>query len=311
MSETTLEYQNKTYIFNPDDETSVIKHKGKFNSVYKGICLETRQTVIIKKLNENLHNSKNIEQFKREFLFNINHTNIVQTLAYIEHLDNHYIVREFADGVDLKTLSQQKKLTPSSIIIYILQILDALKSLHENEIIHCDIRPANIIVNKKTNEAKLIDLGLAKKKVDTEKRPFALIYSPPEQLLKFSELINETSDLYSLGIVMYELLTAKIPFHHTNPELLMNLQLIQNLEPNKKIPEQLFNVIQKATSKYEFKLPPKYFKEEELLQHLSEALQQRFQNAMEMKNAITEVQKNLSESKSFLKTFIPNVFRNL
>jgi len=301
MSETTLVYQNRTYVFNPDDEKSVIKKNGKLNSVYKGFCLETLQAVIIKKLNDDLRNTKNIEQFKREFLFNINHSNIVQTLAYIEDSHNHYIVREFFDGIDLKTLSQQKKLTPSDVIIYVLQSLDALKALHENEIIHCDIRPSNIIVNGKTNEAKLIDLGLAKNRVDTEKRPFALIYSPPEQLLKIPELINVTSDLYSLGILMYEILTGKTPFHHTNPELLMNLQLTQNLEPNKKIPEQLFNVIRKATSKYEFKLPPKYFEGEELINHLFEAQQQRFQTSLEMKMALIEVQKNLPESKSFWK----------
>ena len=91
-------------------------------------------------------------------------------------------------------------------------------------------------MNEKIEEAKLIDLGLAKRKNDLEKKPFALIYSPPEQLLKIPQLINETSDLYSLGIVMYELLAGKIPFQQSNPELLMNLQLTQNLVSNKKYP---------------------------------------------------------------------------
>ena len=316
MSETKLQYQNKTYVFNPEDENSVIKTKGKFNSVYKGICLETQESVIIKKLNENLNNTKSIEQFKREFLFNINHPNIIQTIAYVEYLNNHYIIREFADGVDLKSLSQHKKFKLAEVVHYSLNILDALLALHEKGIIHCDIRPANIIVNEKTNDAKLIDLGLAKKKNDLEKSPFALIYSPPEQLLKIPKLINETSDLYSLGIVMYEWITGKIPFHHSNPEFMMNLQLTQSLERNKKIPDVLFKVIQKATTKYAFKLPPKYFNEDELVKHLSEAQQQRFQNAREMKDALLLVRKNLPESKSFFKTVIPSrllsgLFRNL
>jgi serine/threonine protein kinase len=311
MSETRLQYQNKTYVFNTEDEHAVIITKGKFNSVYKGFCKETQQPVIIKKLNQNLHDTKNIEQYKREFLFNINHPNIIQTIAYVEYLNNHYIIREFADGVDLKRLSLHKKFKTSDIIHYALNILDALYALHEKEIIHCDIRPANIIVNEKTNDAKLIDLGLAKLKNDIEKSPFALIYSPPEQLLKIPKLINETSDFYSLGIVMYEWITGKIPFHHSNPEFMMNLQLTQLLERNKKIPDVLFKVIQKATTKYAFTLPPKYFHEDELVKHLSEAQQQRFQNATEMKDALIDVQKNLPNQKSLLRTVIPNLFRNL
>ena len=304
MSETKLQYQNNTYVFNDEEETSVIKRKGKFNSVYKGFCIETKQSVVIKKLNKDLRNTKNIEQFKCEFLFNVNHPNIVQTLAYIEHSNNHYIIRKFADGIDMKRLSQRKKFKTSDIIHYSLTILDALHALHENGIIHCDIRPANIIVNEETNEAKLIDLGLAKRKNDLGKSPFALIYSPPEQLLKIPELINETSDLYSLGIVMYEWITGKLPFHHPIPEFLMNLQFTQVLQPDKKIPEQLFKVIQKTTNKYQFKLPPKYFDKEKLIEHLFEAQQNRFQNAKEMKEALIEVRENLVEQKPFWKRII-------
>ena len=305
MSDIKLELNGKTYIYDPGEPSAKIRSAGKFNSVYRGYDKENDEAVIIKKLNESLRsNTTSVERFKREFSFNIIHPNIVQTLAYIEHSGDHYIIREYAQGIDLKTLSENKKLKKEHILSYALDILDALQALHEQGIIHCDIRPANVIVDEKTNQAKLTDLGLSKKKNEfTGRSPFALIYSPPEQLLNISELVNESSDLYALGITLYELLTGEIPFYHTNPELLMNLQLTQVLGKNKKIPYALFKIIKKATNKYPFPLPPKYFNHEILVEFLSEAQLKRYQTANEMKEALLKIKKIYLRKLHFGKNF--------
>lgn len=186
------------------------------------------------------------------------------------------------------------------MVIYITQILDALESLHRNGIVHCDIRPANIIAEIETQKVKLIDLGLAKKINDIkERRPYALIYSPPEQLLNRSELLDQTSDLYALGITMYELLTAEYPYYDSNPEFLMNLQLTQKVNPHKKIPQALFKVIEKATYKYPFTRPPQFFDYEEMNFLLASAQKNRYQSAKQMKDDLLKIQPALQDEKSF------------
>ena len=85
---------------------------------------------------------------------------------------------------------------------------------------------------------------------------FALIYSPPEQVLNCPELINATTDIYSLAITLYELLTRKVPFSNPHPTLLMHLQLVQALPKHRNIPDLLFEILQRATAKYSFQRPP-------------------------------------------------------
>ena len=300
-----LENGNR-YSYDPTDHHSIIKAIGKFNSVYQGYDEENRIPVIIKKLNENLSQNPNaVEQFKKELYFNLSHPNIIQTIGYVFQHGSHYIIREFTEGTDLKALCASKKIKTSDCIQYCLDVLDALSALHHNGIIHCDIRPANIIIDKNTNAARLTDLGLAKKKSEfTGRSPFALIYSPPEQLLNKSYLVNESSDMYALGITLYELLTRKTPFFDPNPEFVMNLQLTQLLHGDKKIPRDLFNVIKKATNKYPFPLPPKYFSAEELTELISGAQKERYLTATEMKEVLLKIKEGIPTKVPFWKKIV-------
>lgn len=290
MSPIRLQFKEQIYSFDPEQKNAVVKSRGKFNSVYKGVCENDGKPVLIKKLNENFAgNSTQVERFKREFLLNIKHPHLVQTLAFIEQDGIKFIVREFVAGKDLKIAGRKQRLHPETTVHFSLQILDALGALHDNNIIHCDVRPSNILIGS-DQHAKLSDLGLARRISDKgERAPFALIYSPPEQLLNKCSLLAPSGDIYALGITMYELLTGILPFSHSNPELLMNLQLTQPLAPHKKIPPELFRVIQKATVKYMFRRPPHYFSQSEVDEMLRSAQHQRYQTAEEMKKELLAI----------------------
>lgn len=81
---------------------------------------------------------------------------------------------------------------------------------------------------------------------------YALIFSPPEQVLKFTNLILPSSDIYSLGLLIWILYTGRLPFVHQIPEIAANLQITYPSEYDRKIPKQVFEIISKATSKHKF-----------------------------------------------------------
>ena len=297
-------------IFHPDGYafqiTKVIQQRGKFNAVYLAIDEKNDRFVIVKKLNEPL-SVQAIAQFKKELTWQISHPNMVQALDYFAIQNEHYLIREYVDGKDSKAYLKSKRFTPEEAVYCAKQILEALSALHEHQIYHCDIRPANIIIHQNTiltNHVKLLDLGLAKSKDETAThKPFALIYSAPEQILQHTNLINASTDLYALGVTMHEWLTGKPPYYHTNPELLMNVQLTQPLSKSKYIPDSLFQLLTKATAKALFAKPPRMYTNMQVHEMLSQAQSQRFQTAKTFLNELNNVAFDKNAQQSWRKYF--------
>lgn len=318
-----LRGKNGNYFFDPDDKASLLRGKGKFSSVYSGVRISDNMQVAIKSLNPKLCDSpQDHARFLKEAGFSFDHPNIYKTLDFISDKDGDYIVREYIDGENLMNLSKKGKLKKAGIPFYLKcmkGLLRALEELHSQNIIHCDIRPSNIMVEFKKNTreidfenpvVKLIDLGLARINNSREtKTPFALIYSSPEQLLNFEKLVNPSSDLYSMGITFYELLTGEKPFYSEHPVMIMTLQVTQELSKHRKIPEPLFTIIKKATAKYNFKLPPRYYEKDELEIMLAKGIENRYQTAREMLDDINGLINDVLLINDTRKSFF-NWFRN-
>jgi len=309
MSLIRLNYLQQHFVFDPDKKEDVLKVGGKFSSVYKGIAEPGGSKVVIKKFNPVQKNTEQIlERFKREAEIHIPHPGIANSICFAEQDGHHYLVREYVAGEDFLSYLKRSKLKGKEKLQFILkcaiEVLDALDAVHQSKIIHCDIRPHNILleyistskeINNQQSKIKLIDFGLAyyQEHPVTGRVPFSLIYSSPEQLLSVTDAINATSDLYSLAISLYELMTGEKPFHHDHPELLMHIQLTQNLKPSKDIPDFVFQLLLKATHKHPFKLPPNRYKKEELSQLFKTAQSERFQSAKEFKTALEEARQSL------------------
>jgi predicted Ser/Thr protein kinase len=161
-----------------------------------------------------------VARFTREArsLAKLNHPNIVSVHDFGESGGLYYIVMEFVDGANLRELFETRKLAPAEALAIVPKICDALEYAHEEGIVHRDIKPENILIDKK-GRVKIADFGLAKL-LRREALDMSLTlsgtslgtvrYMAPEQMDK-PETVDHRADLYSLGVVIYEMLTGEVP----------------------------------------------------------------------------------------------------
>lgn len=177
---------------------------------------------------------------------------------------------------------------------FIQKLTPILNHLEDQNIVHCDLKPTNIIVEGKLDDFKLhlIDFGLAINTSNSEQRKilFPLGYAAPELLLNELEIVDSRSDLFSLGILIWRLFTDELPLRHPNPSIFTNLQLTHPLPNHNELPKGLFEILAKMTSKHQFKLPPNKMKHDDVVELLTKGMNSRY-------NSIQEVSKDLSQLK--------------
>jgi len=178
-----------------------------------------RQVAIKMLAPELMRNAELVERFKQEARLQASliHPNIVALHTFFTHENMLYMVMEYAQGITLKELIKQKgKLEENTAKHIILQILEGVGYAHQLGIVHRDLKPSNIMVNKNGN-IKIMDFGIAKVLGDrgmtkTGTKMGTLYYMSPEQV-KAEKDIDQRTDIYSLGIIFYEMLTGKVPFN--------------------------------------------------------------------------------------------------
>lgn len=230
--------------------------------VYKGKDRLLNRYVAIKILRpEYTKDEQFIESFRRESqaAAGLSHPNIVGVYDVGQEGNIHFIVMELIDGKTLSEVIKEKgKLEYKEAINITLQVASALSLAHKNQIIHRDIKPHNILITS-TGVAKLADFGIAKAVSaatiagGNNKIMGSVHYFSPEQAR--GAYVDERSDIYSLGIVLFEMLTGKVPFDGDNP---VSIALMHINDPMPSltrevpgIPPQLEKIVNKATEKYQ------------------------------------------------------------
>ena len=201
---------------------------------------------------------KFVRRFQREALSasSLSHPNIVEIYDVGEDNGNFYIVMEYIEGKTLKQLIKKRGVLslPETMDI-MLQLLDALATAHDSYIIHRDIKPQNIMI-KESGLVKITDFGIAMalnsaQLTQTNSVMGSVHYLPPEQASGKGSTIR--SDIYSLGILMFEMLTGKVPFKGDSAVEIalkhMKEPIASAKEINPVIPQSVENIILKATAK--------------------------------------------------------------
>ena len=225
--------------------------------VYKAKCHLLNRYVAIKVLKEEFVNDEEFNlKFKNEAMSagGLNQQNIIAVYDVGEDEGYPYIVMEYVDGGNIKDIIHKQGALPTEEVInYTRQIGLALREAHQNKIVHRDIKPQNIMITK-NNMVKVADFGIAKAVTSSTITAVGTImgsvhYFSPEQAR--GGYIDERSDIYSLGIVMYEMATGKLPFDGDSPVniALKHIQEEIRFDDNDDIPTEIKEIIRKATQK--------------------------------------------------------------
>ena len=201
---------------------------------------------------------KFVRRFQRESLSasSLSHPNIVEMYDVGEEDGNFYIVMEYIEGKTLKQLTRKRgSLTMEEVIDIMLQLTDGLAHAHDSYIIHRDIKPQNVLILD-NGLVKITDFGIAmalnsSQLTQTNSVMGSVHYLPPEQAAGKGSTIK--SDIYSLGVLMYELLTGKLPFKGDNAVEIALKHMKEPIPSLKKelsdVPNSIENIILKATAK--------------------------------------------------------------
>ncbi len=228
--------------------------------VYKAYDTIDDRVVAIKILKEEyLHNEEFSRRFKNESkaIAILSHPNIVRVIDVSFGEDLQYIVMEYIDGITLKEyIEQQKMLQWKEVVHFIVQILHALQHAHDKGIVHQDVKPQNIMLLS-DGTIKVTDFGIARfSRVATapeqgDKAIGSVHYISPEQAR--AEITDEKADIYSVGVMMYEMLTGKLPFESDNAVsvaiMQMQTEAVRPTQINPHIPEGLEEITMKAMQK--------------------------------------------------------------
>lgn len=242
------------------DNHRITEHiaSGGMADVYKAVNISTNDKVAIKILPpEYARDTEMVRRFQHEARASIdlNHPNIVQTYSTGTSQGFHYFAMEYISGKSLKeVLAESGALLPHRVLNITTQICHALNYAHSKGIIHRDIKPANIMLDENDNVI-VTDFGIARITDSTRLTSAGSSMGTPEYMSpeQIQGDVDERTDIYSLGIVMYEMLTGKVPFQADTPVAVAYKQVHEKLIPPGKIapatPSKLERIILKALEK--------------------------------------------------------------
>lgn len=250
---------------------------GGMADVYKAKCHRLNRNVAIKVLKPEYSDDQTfVSKFRGEAqsAAGLSHPNIVNVYDVGDDGNLHYIVMELVEGITLKSFIERKgKLEIKEAVGIAIQIAQGMEAAHANHIIHRDIKPQNIIISRE-GKVKVTDFGIAKatsSNTITSNAMGSVHYISPEQAR--GGYSDEKSDIYSLGVTLYEMLIGKVPFEGDNAVSVALLHIqgettpLRQLDPT--IPPSLDKIVQKCMQK---KPERRYLSASELIQDLKRSL---------------------------------------
>lgn len=251
-----------------DERYNIIRHigKGAVGTVFLAHDMALEENVALKMMPMHLFSAQDSLNFKEEIKLarKITHRNVLRTFDFGSWQDYYYITMEYLQGYDLGVLLRNKGAFKSSIgLTMVRQICSAMHAAHEQGIIHRDLKPSNMMINRQ-GILKIMDFGLAMKvkqskasenNEEVEEKTQSVVGTPrymaPEQF--FNWPLDERTDIYAIGVIMYAVFSGKPPFTSSSFETLADLHLNKIPDPilleSGVLPSALHSIIFKALEK--------------------------------------------------------------
>ncbi|WP_420840310.1 trifunctional serine/threonine-protein kinase/ATP-binding protein/sensor histidine kinase [Argonema galeatum] len=237
-------------------------HEGINTLIYRGIRERDEQPVIIKILKAQYPTLEHITRLKHEYKItqNLSLEGVVKVYNLEDHQNRLALILEDFGGESLTKILSSQKPNLTTFLRIAIQITQALSSLHQNQIIHKDIKPSNIIINRQTGDVKLTDFSIASRlgKENPQINNLnqvegTLAYMSPEQTGRMNRSLDYRTDFYSLGVTFYEMLAGQLPFQSNDTLELVHLHIAKQPTPpqqlNPEIPQAISEIVMKLMAK--------------------------------------------------------------
>jgi len=233
--------------------------KGGMGQVYKALDTEVNEKVAIKLLKSEIStDEKTIERFRNELKFarKIRHKNVCQMYDLNKEKDTYYITMEYVSGEDLKSLIRKMGcLGVDKAVSIAKQVCDGLEEAHKLEVVHRDLKPQNIMIDA-GGSARIMDFGIARSLSEISITGAGVMIGTPEYMSPEQvegKEVDQRSDIYSLGVILYEMVTGRVPFEG-DTAFTIGMKHKSEIpkdpqEINRLIPEDLSRLILKCMEK--------------------------------------------------------------
>jgi eukaryotic-like serine/threonine-protein kinase len=256
----------------------------KFSRVFLCEDKAANRPAVLKSLAKTAANAHLQERLRQEAGFSFTTVGLPETLDFEETETEIMLVKSFIPGRPLSDyMPQFRRREKHGVLLRIMKgILPLLEELRSRRIVHLDLKPGNIIVNGSAASLSvgIIDFGMAAVFPVADKRStlFPLGYAAPELILNRLHLADHRTDIFSLGAVLWQALSGKMPLSHPNPSIATNLQITHPLPEDRNISGNQLEILRKMSAKHTFGKPPNHYSPQQLDIFLKEAMNLRYDN---------------------------------
>jgi len=262
--------------------------KRKFGKVYLVSHIETGNPAIMKIIFKNELNNHLQDRLRKEAEFSFDFKGLPKILEFHESEKEILFIKDYQQGLPLLEFWEQvKNKDRFKTLITLLEGLEPIfDHLKANNIVHCDLKPSNILIHNSAEglQLELIDFGLALNTLKHEERKilFPLGYAAPELILNHLDIVDQRTDLFSLGITICRLFSGKLPLTSPNPSVFTNLQITYPLPECQNLNKEANQILSKMCNKHVFRNSPNNMSSPEVRKLLLEGMNGRYNSLHEI-----------------------------